>query len=117
MMDSKLFFGTELGCMTEIIPRLKVFYPHNSTGWEYLTWVNTKIPMGLYLDVWYPHFHCPEDEMKVHLNLLEDRFEYTVRFMNKLFENANYAEYAHLLGLLELPYKKPVLYTKHYKYD
>lgn len=116
-MDSKLFFGSEIGCITYVIPLLRKHYPHSTLGWEYIRYVNTQLPKGVFLDIWYPHITCPESEMRVHLNIMDDRFEYSAKEMKKILKRANIEGYAYVLGLLRLPYQKPTIYTKHYNYN
>lgn len=116
-MDSKLFLGQEIGNIDDVILKLKKYFPHSSEGWDYISWVNTKLPKGIYLEIWYPYFNCKSTEMSVHLNMLEDKFEYSMSYMKKTMKKANYIGYGYVLGLLRIPYEKPVFYTKYYNYE
>ncbi len=116
MLDSKLFYGQEIGSLEEWTPRLKEYYPHSAEGIPYIEWLNTQIPRRLYLEVSYPTLSCHPSEMRLHLSMIEDKDEYHPQYLQKRIQNANYVGYGYLLGLLGVEQRKPRFYTQPYLY-
>jgi hypothetical protein len=123
MYDSKLFFGMELGPLDEIIYKLLCYYPLNNEHLKHLTmidivsWINTKLPDGVWLEVHYPKYTCDPSEMRAHLSLIDDSHEITLKKMKKYLRKANYIGYGYVLGQLNIKYKNPKFYTKYYDYS
>lgn len=120
-VDSKLFFGAQLGTFETVVPKLLSLF--DKPPREYLNhidqvnWLNTQLPKGLWLEVTYPHFSCPVSEMQVHFNLIDDDNQFTPKEMKKIIKNANYSGYSYYMGKLNINYTEPMFYTKYYIYN
>jgi hypothetical protein len=121
--DSKLFYGTELGPLTDIIKRLDTIIPkppHKPIdNIDAIGWINTQLPKGIFLETMYPYRDCDPNEMVAHLNLLDDSRDDSITYKNmkKLLKRANYTGYANILGRLGMDYKEPVFYIQTYVYN
>lgn len=118
-VDSKLFFGTELGSALPVVDRLVTYYdiPRDSSLIDKVNGINTHLPKGVWLEITYPVRECEESEMNAHLSLLDDHDSFTPKQLKKTIKKANYGEYGYILSVLDVPYSKPLFYTCHYIYN
>jgi hypothetical protein len=118
--DSKLFYGMELGNLTDILLACRKFTaipPHPPRSFiEEVDWINTQLPEGVFLEVTYPCRQCPESEMIAHVNLFDNYISLSKQEMYEAIRAVNYAGYGWVIGNLGLTYKEPMFYTRHYVY-
>jgi hypothetical protein len=111
MKDTKIFYGCELGQLTSITGLFsRVFkYPRsNLDNFDKIEWLNTQLPEGVYLDISYSYRDDEEDNMKVHLSMIDD---YDVDT-----DDCNIDGYTEVLKMLEKPFTEPKQYTLSYYY-
>ena len=117
--ESKLFYGMELGSLVDILALFKCIVekpPHQPVdNIDYIGWINTQIPDGVYLEVTYPYRDCDEKDMVAHLTLI-DEDEISKRGMKKIIKNSNLIGYGYILGQLDIDFQDPIFYTRHYVY-
>ena len=123
ILDSKLFYGCELGDALDVMPLLTCVFGSFETEEgpepsviDLTEWLNTQLPEGLFLEVSYPQLPCDDKDMFLHLNMLEYDEPISSAEMADTLSNAKYDHYSYLLGRLNLEYKPPTFYTLSYKY-
>jgi len=120
--DSKLFFGKELGPLSEVISKIVGFIdapPREPTDIiDMVEYINTQLPANIFLEATYPCRDCKPDEMIAHLTLLDHSDDkMSADSILHIIQFANYIGYANVLGQLKLNYDEPQFYTRHYVYQ
>lgn len=120
--DTKLFYGTELGPLPDIIQKFNNILPTPprvpNDAIDTIGWMNTQLPEGVFLDATYPYRDCDPKKMVAHLNLLsgDEGNSITYKKMKKILKKSNYTDYANILGKLGMDYQEPTFYTQIYVY-
>ncbi len=121
-VDSKLFYGAELGKLSDVLAQCRAFLPLPSREPDNLVdevgWINTQLADGLFLEVTYPIRDCPESEMIAHINLIDDDKEsWNMHEIANILLVSAYDNYKKFLSDMSMEYKEPVFYTRHYVYS
>ncbi len=119
-IDSKLFYGSELGSLPDILIACRKFipYPHRKPTdlVDEVEWINTQLPDGLFLEITYPVRDCSEHQMVAHATMLDYSEEIQQKEMEDVLLYSNCEAYADFLKNLGLTHRDPVFYTRHYVY-
>jgi hypothetical protein len=118
--DSKLFYGVELGKLPDVIKAYSNFInqpprkPNDLV--DFIGYINTQLPDGVFLEVTYPIRNCPESEMIAHLTLLDGDENISSYQMIDILTTSNYCEYYKFLTDIGFEWVEPKFYTRHYIY-